>query len=167
MILFTDQLQRGNSNYPIVDSNDVKGGLWTVNTYSELETLVQTTSPKLKTGMLVYVTELDKYYQWKNNTWEQAKLGQGGFSGIPILTQEMYGELEEKPASYVSIDDMSNGVITNNTYTTSINGTYIDILFSAIRSLQSEVAKLKNTFNYGIQSYNNADTASSSIILNE
>jgi hypothetical protein len=45
---------------------------------------------------------------------------------------------------------MYNGNIVNNTYSTSGNGTYIDILFSAIRSLQSEVARLKNSFYYGI-----------------
>jgi hypothetical protein len=36
MILYTDQLQRANSYDPIVDSTDVKGGLWTVDNVGEL-----------------------------------------------------------------------------------------------------------------------------------
>jgi hypothetical protein len=38
-----------------------------------------------------------------------------------------------------------------------------DVLFSALRSLQSEVNKLKNSFKYGINSYNGTDTALSVI----
>jgi hypothetical protein len=37
-------------------------------------------------------------------------------------------------------------------------------LFSAIRSLQAEVAKLKNSFKYGINSYNETNTAMSSVM---
>ena len=35
---------------------------------------------------------------------------------------------------------------------------YLDIVFSAIRSLQAEVAKLRNSFKYGINSYTDART---------
>jgi hypothetical protein len=63
----------------------------------------------------------------------------------------MYDSLTNKPTDYILIEDNNiPGSITNNTYTTSINGTYVDILFAAIRSLQSEVSRLKNTFYYGI-----------------
>lgn len=91
--------------------------------------------------------------------------------GLPSLTDIKINELKQEgllPNEYISIssNDDLNGEITNNIITTSKNGTYIDILFQAIRSLQSEVAKLKNTFYYGIQSYNGTDTASSNIILN-
>lgn len=47
------------------------------------------------------------------------------------------------------------------------NGTYVDILFSALRSLQHEVAKLKNTFASGIISYTGTQTASSDVISEE
>jgi len=46
-------------------------------------------------------------------------------------------------------------------------GTYTDILFKAIRSLQHEVAKLKNSFNTGIISYTDEHTASSDVITED
>lgn len=86
--------------------------------------------------------------------------------GIPILTQKMYDSLNVKPEKYIVIPDESdlNGELTTNTYTTTKNGNYLDILFSAIRTLQSEVARLKNTFYYGIQSYTGEHTTSSGVI---
>lgn len=169
MILFPESLQRNNPKYPIADSNDIKGGIWTVDQVSELEALKQANSPKLKPGILAYVTSLEVYYQWNGTNWILAQLGGGTGDGIPVLTKEKYDDLTTKPTDYLSIADAfaTEGSVTNNTYTTSINGTYIDILFSAIRSLQSEVARLKNTFYYGIQSYNGTDTASAHMILSE
>jgi hypothetical protein len=78
----------------------------------------------------------------------------------------MYDSLETKPSKYIIIpesDDLT-GVVKNNTYTTTFNGNYVDILFSAIRSLQSEVARLKNAFKYGINSYTDTATAMSSVV---
>lgn len=40
----------------------------------------------------------------------------------------------------------------------------MDILFSAIRKLQSEVARLRNSFNYGIYSYTGKNTAMSRVV---
>ena len=80
----------------------------------------------------------------------------------------MYNSLETKPSKYIIIpesDDL-NGVVQNNIYTTTSNGNYVDILFSAIRSLQSEVSRLKNAFKYGINSYTDTATAMSSIVQN-
>jgi hypothetical protein len=39
-------------------------------------------------------------------------------------------------------------------------------LFSAIRKLQSEIAKIKNTFDYGIYSYTGTNTAMSKVVGN-
>ena len=86
---------------------------------------------------------------------------------ISMYTQEEYNALPIKPNRYLNIDNVQNDVITDNTYTTSSNGTYIDVLFSAVRALQSEISRLKNSFYYGIQSYTGTDTASASIIQNE
>jgi len=76
------------------------------------------------------------------------KLPSGGTYGIPIVTESM----ENKPDKYIIIPDESDlsGSVENKTIVTTNNGTYIDILFSAIRSLQAEIARLKNTFYYGI-----------------
>ena len=78
----------------------------------------------------------------------------------------MYDSLNVKPEKYIVIPDESdlNGELTTNTYTTTKNGNYLDILFSAIRTLQSEVARLKNTFYYGIQSYTGEHTTSRGVI---
>lgn len=121
-------------------------------------------SESLKDGSLAYVKDSDLYFQFKNNEWKEASFNS---SGIPILTEGMYDKLNHKPNDYIMIDQLENKTISNNTYTTSVNGTYIDILFQAIRSLQSEVSKLKNSFYYGIQSYTGTDTASASIITTE
>jgi hypothetical protein len=122
--------------------------------------------------LLTYCKSDNKYYSLKEITsdgfvWEELKGSGGGGIGIPVLTQSMYESLTDKPDEYVAIDDFHNGVINNNTYATSVNGTYIDVLFSAVRALQSEVARLKNSFYYGIQSYTGTDTASANIIQNE
>lgn len=152
MILFTEQLQRANSKYPIVDSKDVKGGLWTVDTIEELESLSQTQPNKLQDGMLAFVKSLDIYYQYKNSNWEKASFNS---SGIPIYTQDMLDDLSTKPENYITIHDPQSEIKPENF-------SYLDTMFSAIRKLQAEVAKLKNSFRYGINSYTETDTAMSS-----
>ena len=78
--------------------------------------------------------------------------------GIPILTQEMLDELpvESFPKDYIKIPSESD--IVND------NGDYLNILFSAIRKLQAEVTKLRNSFRYGISSYTGTDVAMSAIV---
>lgn len=88
--------------------------------------------------------------------------------GIPIMSTakkelaQKYGHL---PAEYIDIGNPELvGSPTEKTITVQENsGDYLQILFSAVRSLQSEVAKLKNTFNYGIQSMTGTNTAFSYI----
>lgn len=78
--------------------------------------------------------------------------------GIPILTQEMLDEIpvESFPKDYIKIPSESD--IVND------NGDYLNILFSAIRKLQAEVSKLRNSFRYGISSYTGTDVAMSAIV---
>lgn len=95
--------------------------------------------------------------QW-NNSREQ---------GIPIYTRS-YAEslVSSDPKDYIVIPDDSDieeSVVENNTYDTSINGPLANILFSALRKLQAEVTKIKNTFDYGLYSYTGTDTAMSRI----
>ena len=79
--------------------------------------------------------------------------------GVPILTQAMYDELPDvtKPEDYILIPDETDLTETNA-------GNYLEIMFGAIRSLQAEVAKLKNSFEYGIQSYTGTDTTMSEVV---
>ena len=112
-------------------------------------------------------------YNWKKIGSEES-VGGAGISkySIPVMTEEMKSAALADPhsgfnadSSYISVDDGSslNGETTNNTIS-SVNGTYLYIMMNTIRSLQAEVAKLKNTFQYGIHSYNNEVTAKSSVL---
>lgn len=87
---------------------------------------------------------------------------------IPVLNNSLLEEKEEIPENYLWIREEKDlnleGKVENNTYTTQVNGTYVDVLFNTVRALQAEVAKLRNSFKYGIVSYQNNDTAFSSVI---
>lgn len=154
MILYTDQIQRANSDDPIVGSSDIKGGIHSVKTHTDLVNLSTT---KLEAGMLCYVQDENKYYKYTiDNTWEEAKFGG---SGIQMYTDSQLKELEEKndvPDEYIHIPNPNELNIVQN------GSSYLDIIFKTLRALQSEVSKLKNSFNYGITSYNDSMTAMSS-----
>lgn len=83
-------------------------------------------------------------------------------TGIPTYTQEMVDQLDKKPDKYIIIPDKETD-LNNKPFSNEIipNGNYIDILFSALRKLQSEVARLKNAFQYGMYSYTDDNTAMS------
>ena len=90
------------------------------------------------------------------------------YDRVPIYTSDL---LEVKPKDidkYLIIpsDSDLDGDVTNNT-ATSINGTYLDILFKSLKALQSEVARLRNSFRFGINSFQNYDTALSQEINEE
>lgn len=139
-----------------------KGGYRTVQSIDERDSIPEA---RLEEGMLVYVVNDSSSvhtYQYLGGTWVRNRLG----LGIPVLNQELIEQyaLNWNKDSYISIGDKNtdpNAAVTQNTYTTSVNGNYIDVLFQAIRALQSEVAKLKNSFNYGIESYTGTQTAMS------
>ena len=75
------------------------------------------------------------------------------------MTQEMLDNLPEKsiPEDYILMAQESD-------ITDAVGGNYLSILFSAIRSLQAEVAKLRNSFEFGIESYTNKQTAVSGVV---
>lgn len=79
--------------------------------------------------------------------------------GVPILTQEMYDELPDvaKPDPYILIPSSTD-------ITEPKEANYLQVLFSAICSLQAEVTKLRNSFSYGIQSYVGKDTTMSEVV---
>ena len=110
-----------------------------------------------------YVESEEMIYVKKNNG-EWIPLGTGGEAvvipggGIPIYTRKMYNALAEKPEDWISVPEEGE---LETEYGGS--GYYVDILFDAIRSLQAEVARLKNSFKYGINSYTGKDTAMSRV----
>lgn len=133
-------------------------------------------------GMMVSVLEDGNIYvlrdvdftdinNWKKQGSDSDGSGIGKYS-LPVMTEEMKNAALadsqsgfNEDSSYISVDDGSSlsGDTTNNTIT-SVNGTYLYIMMNTIRALQAEVAKLKNTFQYGIHSYNNEVTAKSSVL---
>ena len=133
-------------------------------------------------GMMVSVLEDGNIYvlrdvdftdinNWKKQGSDSDGSGIGKYS-LPVMTEEMKNAALADPdsgftadSSYISIDDGSslNGETTSNNIT-AVNGSYLYIMMNTIRALQAEVAKLKNTFQYGIHSYNNEVTAKSSVL---
>ena len=128
-------------------------------------------------GMSVSVIEDGNIYVLRNkdfsdiNNWKKQGSGMGKYS-LPVMTEEMKNAALadqqsgfNEDSSYISIDDGSSlsGETTSNNIT-AVNGTNLYIMMNTIRSLQAEVAKLKNTFQYGIHSYNNEVTAKSSVL---
>lgn len=169
MITVIDQLkQKNNQSFPLADVNDLKGGFIQVGTLGEL---FDFPVKRIKDGMLAYVVNITgaktHWYQYLNNQWNEADFNS---ASIPVLDQATLDSLSVKPEKYVAIpseDDLDGYVDASNTYTTSVNGTYVDVLFKAIRALQSEVAKLRNSFIYGINSYTGTHTAKSAILQDE
>lgn len=160
MIQYTDSLQRNDPDYPIVDSSDIKGGLHTVRTLNDLNSIK---GHKLTDGMLCYISTLDSYYMYRSSEWTKANFSS---SGVPIYNRATLDDIQNPPADSIIFRDPEDlsGSTENKTITTSFNGTYLDILFSAIRSLQSEVAKLRNSFKYGITSFTETNTAMSNVM---
>ena len=134
-------------------------------------------------GMVVSVLEDGNVYVLRGKDFSDErnwkKIGSDGGSGsgvskysLPVMTEEMKAAALadrdsgfNEDSSYISVDDGSSlsGETTSNNIT-AVNGTYLYIMMNTIRSLQAEVAKLKNTFQYGIHSYNNEVTAKSSVL---
>ena len=138
--------------FTINEDIDIKGGIWTVNDISELNQIPEN---KLSVGMLAYITSLEVYFQYTNNkTWSKAAFNS---SGIQMYTQSMYNELQDKPENYILIED-------NLTTVQNENLDMVSSMLQAIRALQAEVAKLKNSFKYGINSYTETKTSMSSIM---
>ena len=147
---------------------------------SDLTTVWNSDAPSYK-GMIVSVLEdgnvytlIDRDFTDINNWKKQGSEGGSGIGkySLPVMTEEMKSAalLDQNSgfnsdSSYISVDDGSslNGSTTSNNIT-AVNGTYLYIMMNTIRSLQAEVSKLKNTFQYGIHSYNNEVTAKSSIL---
>jgi hypothetical protein len=158
IVPFTDQ-----DIYATHEAKYGKGGYRTVDNVSDLDLIP---AARLEEGMLAYVVNDSTgihTYQLIGGAWVRSKIGRG----IPIYNQKLINDLQIDTSNedYVSIPDDSdlNGSVSSTTYKTTQNGNYVDILFSAIRQLQSEVARLRNSFKYGIESYTEKVTAMSTV----
>lgn len=155
--LISEITQKNGQQFPLVDSNNLRGGFYSVANIAERDSIPVI---RRKEGMLCYVIDIQKYYRLENGQWAEAKFGS---NSIPIYDQELLDELgEDLPDKYITIpnidSDLNGSTISNEIQQ---SGTYVGILFSAIRKLQSEVARLRNSFLYGITSYTDTNTAMS------
>ncbi len=165
-IKIPDTLRTSNSTYPIALSEEIQGGIRGVQTVDDLSKI---NKALISTGMLVWVEKSKSYYKYTNGEWT---ILSASASGTPLLTSAQIKVLKEQgvlPENYIWIrtkgdSDFIEGEVTNNTYKTSNNGNYIDILFQAIRQLQTEVAKMRNTFKYGMYSCTNKEMAVSNVV---
>ena len=158
--LISELTQKNNQKFPLLDANKIRGGIYQPTKLTEMNNIPDNCR---KIGMLCYVKEVDKYFKLNTeNTWEEANFS--GVSSIPVLDQSMLDGMEVQPSKYITIPNIEKD-LTSTPISNKIepNGTYVDILFSAIRKLQSEVARLKNAFQYGINSYTDTNTAMSTV----
>lgn len=149
--------------YPTHYAKYGKGGYMTVETLRERDSIPE---ERKEVGMLCYVindeTNIHTYRLRPDLQWESISQ-----SGIPIYGSEeleKYGVPADGKYVFIPSESDLSGEIETNTLTTSINGSYLDILFNTIRQLQTEVAKIRNTFRYGLYSYTGTDTAMSGIV---
>ena len=165
-IKLPDTLRTANDTYAIAVSEEIKGGIRGVQTVEDLSRI---NNALISNGMLVWVEKSKSYYKYTNGTWS---ILSASASGTPLLTTAQITALKNQgvlPDNYIWIrskDDIDleyEGVV-NKTYTTSKNGSYVDILFQAIRQLQTEVAKMRNTFKYGMYSCTNKEMAVSNVV---
>ena len=127
------------------------------------------------TGMPVSVLSEKAFYMYLGEALNTEQVASPKYwkaltdkGGVPIFTQAQIDNadsLDQLPDEYFNIGNPS---FTGSPEGTAINvskhsGDFLQIIFSTIRALQSEVAKLKNTFNYGIQSMTGTNTSFSYI----
>ena len=93
--------QKNNSDFPIADVNDLKGGYIQVDTISQMNSFLSTS--KLKEGMLCYVKNVEDnihMYQYTFGIWRAWSGGGGGGGGsgegATILSVETLAELENE-----------------------------------------------------------------------
>lgn len=150
--------------YPTHEAKYGKGGFRTCATLEEMNSIP---TPRREEGMFVYVEDDPSgihNYQYINGKFVRNTVGRG----IPVYNNDLIKSYGINPArdTYISIPDESDldGGIEENIIKTSINGTYIDVLFQSIRQLQAEVARLKNTMRFGLESYTENHTAMSTVL---
>lgn len=208
--VISEIVPKNNGKFSIVDTNNVRGGLHSVNNVEDLTNIPDSNK---KEGMMVYVKNgTTHWYQLINNNWQIFKFDQPNASGfyvvqsvsdleyykktgyvvyvkdmantylydgtdwiifgnsdaVPVYTQTTINKKGEHnlPKQYISVPDDDTDLQQqpkNTTFTLSKDSSYVDILMSSLRALQMEVAKIKNTFKYGMESYTGTQTAMSTI----
>lgn len=129
--------QKNNLDFPIVDSNDIKGGLYLVNNLSERDNIPKT---RRKEGMVCWVKD-DGFYQLiggiESTNWQGITLS-GGEDSLNRSDIEWVG-LETPTNQDVIWFDPSNDGIEEVTYDNPI----IQELIATISSLNARILVLE------------------------
>lgn len=114
-------------------------------------------------GMVLAVESNSTVYIYNGAKWREF-----GYNGsIPIYTKQQIDSIGDRlPLEYIAVADESdlNSDTNSKTINLSKTGNLVDILFSSIRALQSEVTKLRNSFKYGIDTYNGTESLQGDIV---
>ena len=74
--LISEIIQKNGGKFPLLDSNNLRGGFYSVSTEAERDSIP---TERRKVGMLCYVTGDNKYYKLEDNgQWGKANLGDTG-----------------------------------------------------------------------------------------
>lgn len=150
--LISNIKQANNGTFALMDSNDIAGGLYHVDTVEEMNTLPV---ERLKIGMLCYIAgAVNKFYQYQKNGETAAfQEWKAGFD-----KNEMFEELDNKTiinailANSTTIDDLQSQI-------DAITGTGDGGDATTIEGLNAQLASLKNT----VGSATSGDTAATGL----
>ena len=86
--LISEIIQKNGGKFPLLDSNNLRGGFYSVSTEAERDSIP---TERRKVGMLCYVTGDNKYYKLEDNgQWGKANLG-----GTGIVQVDSPSDIEE------------------------------------------------------------------------
>lgn len=137
--LISNIKQANNGTFALIDSNDIAGGLYHVDTVEEMN---QLPVERLKIGMLCYVAgAVNKFYQYQKNGEDSGAFQEwkAGFD-----KDEMFEELSNKTiinailANSSAVDDLQSQI-------DAITGTSEGGDATTIEGLNAQLASLKQT----------------------
>lgn len=86
--LISEIVQKNGGTFPLLDSNNLRGGFYSVNTEAERDSIP---TSRRKVGMLCYVIGDNKYYKLEDNgNWGKANLG-----GTGIIQVDSPSDIED------------------------------------------------------------------------
>lgn len=136
--LISNIKQANNGTFWLVDSNDIRGGLYHVDSVAEMNVLP---ADNLKEGMLCYVAAEEKFYQYKKDADGQLKFDvwKVGFD-----KEETFTELSNK--TIINSIIVNSDALTNlQKQVDAITGTGEGGDATTIAGLNAQLASLKTT----------------------
>ena len=136
--LISNIKQANNGTFWLVDSNDIRGGLYHVDQKAEMDVLP---AANLKEGMLCYVAAEERFYQYKKNA--EGNLAFDVWK-VGFDKEETFTELKDK--TIINSIIANSGLIGNlQKQIDAITGTGEGGDATTIAGLNAQLASLKNT----------------------